>query len=72
MGISVPQTYRLSPESVLKLKLLSSALDISQGKLLDILLDNFWEEKKEQVATVISSQKSNKEARRILEKLRAK
>ena len=66
---TIPQTYRIPPESILKLRLLSVALETSQSALLDLMINTLWEQKEQQVTTIVSQQKVSKESSRILKKL---
>lgn len=69
---TIPQTYRISSDCVLKLRLLSVALGESQSKLLDLMINTLWEQKEDQVTSSVSQQRVDKEARKILQKIVAK
>jgi len=69
---TIPHTYRITPESKLKLKFLSSAMDVSMSKLIDLMINNLWNEKGGQVTTVITSQQSSREAGKTLRKMELK
>ena len=64
--------FQLEPENLLKLRLLSVALDKSQGKLINLLIASLWDEKSEIVSSVVNKQKVDTESKRILDKIIAK
>ena len=66
--ITVQQSYRLSPDTIFKLKLISISADISLSHLIELMVDDLWEKKKDEISTKITSHQVNKEARRILHK----
>ena len=68
----ITKSYFLCPESVLKLKLLSAALKTSQSTLLDLLIDDLWNQKAEEVTTTVTSQRVTKEAKRIIERYKVR
>jgi len=69
---AIPQTYRIHLESVHKLKLLKATSGKTMSELLGLMIDREWAEKEDYISEVITSQKVNKCARRILEKLKIK
>ena len=67
------QSFRgVSPEVKLKLKLLSISMQIPMYRLLEIMVDSLWEQKKDQLTTIVGSARANKEVQKILEKIGAR
>ncbi len=60
----------ISPETPTKIRILSAALHIPKNKLLDLMVDRLWEEKKDMVTETVSQNVANKQARKILESLK--
>ena len=69
---SLPQFnfYGVSPETVAKLKLISLATNIPRTRLLDMMVDDLWEKKKDTIATIPLSRKASKEVRKVLERMK--
>ncbi len=66
----IAQTYRIAPETVLKLRFLSIGLSKPMGQIIDSLVDELWEKEKEGLTKLITTQKANKKVRSILARMR--
>lgn len=63
------QSFRgVSPEIKLKLKLLSLSMQTPMYRLLELMVNNLWEQKKAQLTDIVGSARANKEVRKVLEK----
>ena len=70
MKETIPQTYRLTPDSIFKIKVMSIYLGISIKDLLESIINELWEKRKDEITAKIHARQANKESRRILDKLR--
>ena len=68
--IKVSQFVRILPETRLKLQLLAIGMKVHMGELVDLMVDNLWEHKKDLTASLVTSQKANKKAKKIFEKMK--
>jgi len=67
----VKQTFNgISPETPIKVSILCVALKISRCKLLDLMVDDLWEKKKDLVTTTVSQRPVNIKAQKTLNNLR--
>jgi len=62
----------VTPEVKLKLKLLSISTKLPMYRLLEMMVDNLWEQKKPQMTNLIGSKRAGKEVKRIFEEIKVK
>ena len=60
----------VSPETPIKLSILSVTLKIPRCKLLDLMVEDLWEKKKDLVTTTVSQRPISEKARKILNELK--
>jgi len=65
-------SIRILPETRLKLRLLKIATNLPTYRLLELMVDAMWVQKENQVTTLVSQNRTNKEAAKILRRMRVK
>lgn len=66
------RTYKISPEIAYKFQLLKLSSRKTMSQLLELMIEREWEEKRDSIARKIPPQQANKQAKKLLEKLRIK
>lgn len=65
-------SIRILPETRLKLRLLKIATNLPSYRLLELMVDAMWAQKEEEVTTLVSQTRANKEAAKILKRILVK
>ncbi len=63
-------SIRILPETRLKLRLLQIATNLPSYRLLELMVDAMWAQKEKEITTLVSQTRVNKEAAKILKRIR--
>ncbi len=62
-------SIRILPETRLKLRLLKIATNLPTCRLLELMVDAMWAQKENEITELISQNRANKEATKILRRM---